>query len=257
MAAEKPSDRRILWILTTPRSGSNYVTGEIWRRLGGTPRPMEFFNAESVAFRSDFTPDPSAPVRSYLDHLVARESLDGLLAVKILWGQLQHCCRYSDFLPQLSMGKIVMLRRRDVVRQGISHYLMRETGAWASGVAPRRLRPDQVAYDYDAIAEHVDRAESHNARLERFLRAWDLQHVTIVYEDFVKDPETESARVLAHVGLAPAAGPGPEAGLFERQSSAINEEFRERFLSDERARFGGDGSYRGPPLFPGAGAAEP
>lgn len=83
----------IFWILTTPRSGSNYVTGEIWRRLGGEPKPMEYFNHESVASWPDFTPDPAAPVRSYLDYVFARESVGGMLAVKMLWGQMQACCR--------------------------------------------------------------------------------------------------------------------------------------------------------------------
>ena len=123
------TDRRIFWILTTPRSGSNYVTGEVWRRLGGTPKSMEYFHPESVGRRPDFTPDPAAPVRSYLDYLMPRESLGGLLAVKMLWSQVEACGRYPDFLPQLAGRKIVVLRRRDVLRQGVSLYITRQTGA--------------------------------------------------------------------------------------------------------------------------------
>lgn len=242
----------IFWVLTTPRSGSNFVTGEIWRRLGGTPKPMEFFHPESVAMRNDFTPDPAAPVRSYLDCLIPRESLGGVLAVKMLWGQVQACCRYPDFLPQLAGRKVVVLRRRDVLRQGISLYITRQTGAWASGVAPRRRPLEEVPYDHEAIASLVDRMERHNAQLDRFVAAFGLEHLGVWYEDFIADPEAGSARVLDHLGLAPVAGPRPGAEVFRRQATDLNEELLARFLADERARLCGDGTHRGPPLFPAA-----
>jgi hypothetical protein len=49
----------IFWILTTPRLGSNFVTGEIWRRIGGEPRGMEFFDKKAVASHEDFAPGPA------------------------------------------------------------------------------------------------------------------------------------------------------------------------------------------------------
>lgn len=242
----------IFWILTTPRSGSNYVTGEIWRRLGGEPKLMEYFNRDAVASWPGFTPDRESPVRSYLDFLVARHSLHGILAVKMLWIQVQACCGYPDFIPELGGRKIVCLRRRDVIRQGISLFIAMQTGVWASGVAPGRLRLDEVAYDYDGIASKVARMELHHALLDRFLATFAIPHLSVWYEDFVAAPDAEAARVLAHLGLEPAAGPVPEADVFTRQSTRLNEEFYERFLADERNRLCGDGTFRGPPLFPAA-----
>lgn len=242
----------IFWILTTPRSGSNYVTGEVWRRLGGEPKPMEYFHPESLACRRDFTPDGESPVRSYLDYLVDREAVGGILAVKMLWIQVQACCRYSDFLAQLAGRKVVRLGRRDVVRQGISLFITLATGAWASGVAPRRLRYDQVVYDYDAIAAQVARMELHNALLDRFLVTAGLDHLSVWYEDFAAAPDAEADRVLTHLGLERAAGPVPQAEVFARQSAGLNDEFYERFRADERARLCGNGTFLGPPLFPAA-----
>lgn len=247
----------VFWILTTPRSGSNYIAGEIWRRLGGAPKPMEYFNIESVASRPDFTPDPAAPVRSYLDYLMARESLGGVLGVKILWGQVQACCRYPDFLAELAGRKIVHLRRRDIIRQGISFFIMRQTGAWASGVAPRRMRLDEVAYDYAAIAALVARLEDHNARLVRFLDAFGLPHLTVCYEDFAAAPDAEADRILSHLGLEKTAGPPHMAEPFAKQSTLLNEEFRERFLTEERTRLRSDVEFQGPPLFPATSGERP
>lgn len=144
----------------------------------------------------------------------------------------------------------MVLRRRDVVRQGISLYLTLKTGAWASGVSPSRLRPDEVPYDHEAIASLVDRMERHNAQLDRFVAAFGLKHLGVWYEDFVADPDAGSARILDHLGLAPVVGARPEAEVFRRQATGLNEEFLARFLADERSRLCGDGTYRGPPLFP-------
>lgn len=147
-----------------------------------------------------------------------------------------------------------------MIRQGISLFITRQTGVWASGVEPRRLRLDEVAYDYDAIASKVARLELHNALLDRFLAVFRLPHLPVWYENFVAAPDAESERVLAHLGLTPAAGPLPAAEAFVRQSTSLNEQFYDRFLADERKRLCGDGTFRGPPLFPAAtplAAADP
>jgi LPS sulfotransferase NodH len=237
----------IFWILTTPRSGSNFITGEICRRLGGEPRGMEFFNPASVARRTDFTPDRDAPVHSYLEYLAARESLGGVLAVKMLWIQIEACCGYPDFVPALSGRKILVLRRRDVVRQGVSLYLAFESGAWISTQAPRSH--DTVPYDHEKISAIVARMELHNAMLGRFVTAFGLDHITMWYEDFLAAPEAECDRALAYLGLPRTSAPLSAAETYSRQSTALNEEYRERFLAAERSRFAGDGTYRGPPLF--------
>lgn len=247
----------IFWILTTPRSGSNFVTGELWRRIGGMPKGMEYFNPDSIARRRDFAPDPAAPVRSYLDYLVPRESIAGILAVKMLWVQIASSCQYPDFLAQLADRRIVCLRRRDLIRQGISLYIARQTKAWASGAAPRLLRPEDVRYDHVAIAGEVARMELHNALLGRFLATFGLDHATVWYEDFVAAPDAESDRLLAYLGLARATSALSKATPFERQSSELNERLYGRFIADERARLLGDGLFRGPPLFPAVDAPGP
>ena len=237
----------IFWILTTPRSGSNFITGEIWRRIGGVPRSMEFLSDEAMAQGGDFTPDRDAPVRSYLEHLAARVSHGGVLAVKVLWIQIEACCRYPDFVPALSGRKIIVLRRRDVVGQGVSQYLAFESGAWTSAKSPRSHEP--VPYDHARISAMVARMELHNAMLYRFVAAFGLDHLTMWYEDFLLDPEAECDRALAYLGMPRTSAPLSTAETFSRQSTALNEEYRERFLAAERDRFTGDGTYRGPPLF--------
>ncbi len=238
------------WILTVARSGSSFIAGELRRRLGGEPLSTEFFNVRHVASRQDFIPSPDAPVRGYLEYLAARHAIRGVLGVKMVWPQIEQCCRYPDFLPAIAGGRIVHLRRRDVIQQGISLFFAMRTGAWKSSTQPRLERPDAVEYDHAAIGQCVEYVETSDALLRRFLAVHALDHLPVWYEDFVADPEAESDRILAYLGLARAVSPGGGGEIFDVQSTDRSREFRERFLEDERRRMRGDGTYRGPPVFP-------
>lgn len=268
----------IYWILTTPRSGSNYIAAELWRRLGGTPKPMEYFNptwrglgqpprrtvhgddAATLRFPA-YTPRQGAPVAGYLDHLLQTEGRDGILCVKMLWLQVDACCRHADFLPALRSGPIIHLFRRDVIRQGISRYLATQTGQWASREAPSLLPVEEVPYDFAAIAANVAYVELHDTLLRRFLLAHGLEHVRACYEDFLADPDAEANRILDLLGLARHRVPPAAWMPYVRQSTVRSDEFYERYVAEERERFrtGGakglrgvldDGVYTGPPLFP-------
>ena len=245
------------WILTTPRSGSNYFAGELWRRLGAAPKPMEYFNPGYLRHHPDFVPCSDAPVGSYLRYLEQRESCRGTLCVKMLYVQVQACCRYSDFLRCLRAGPIITLRRRDIISQGISLYISTTTGSWVSSDAPTRVPLERVSYDHAAISASVARLELHSALLERFLQMEGLECLPVWYEDFVAATESESERVLRYLGLRRDVGPLIADAVFESQATELNRRFRERFIEDERRRMRGDGSYRGPPLFPDGGAGDP
>jgi LPS sulfotransferase NodH len=249
----------IYWILTTPRSGSNYIAAELWRRLGGTPKPMEYFNGEAVATRTDFTPRPDAPIASYLEHLKAHDAHGGVLCVKMLWIQMDACLRYADFLPALAGGRIILLHRRDVIRQAISRYIAEQTNRWVAD-ADNPVTPN-VPYNFPAITVDVARMELHNALLRRFLLTHELEHLPVCYEEFAADPEAECERIFTFLGLAPDATAPVAPQPFVRQATSLNEEFYRCYLADERSRFhtggpkglvlvSGDGTYRGPPLFP-------
>jgi hypothetical protein len=209
------------WIFTTPRSRSNFIAGEIRRRLGGHPLSSEFFNPDNLR-RNGFVPDPDAPVGSY-----------------------------PDFLPAVEGSGIVFLRRRDVIRQGISLFIAQRTGSWKSSKQPTTIAPLDVEYDHDEIENAVSRIELFNSLLQRFLLVHRLDHLTVWYEDFKADPDGESARILAHLHLPPFDGPLSDRQPFAVQATHRNDEFYARFLEDERRRHSGDGSYRGPWLCPG------
>lgn len=240
----------IFWILTTPRSGSNFFAGEIWRQLGGRPKSMEFLSESLLRRQTGFVPDTDAPFGSYLDHLMSNESMDGLLAVKLMWGQVETCCKYPDFLPRIQAGKFIFLRRRDTIRQGISFYLAAQTGSWVSSAKSQPVSPEDVPYDYELIARNVARLDSDNAKIERFLSIFGLNAVSAWYEDFLRSPDSESDRIISFLGLSRVSQDEMSTRkVFEAQSTAVNDRFYDRFLADNRARLCGDGSYRGKPLF--------
>src|SRR5579883_2302960 len=119
------------WILTTPRSGSTFLTASLSQRLGKTARAMELFNKEFIERRTDFSPDPDAPVGSYLKYLMKKRP-SGILGIKVLYNQIEMFAKYSDFASLIAGSKIICLHRSNVIKQAISFYIATQTQQWTS-----------------------------------------------------------------------------------------------------------------------------
>jgi trehalose 2-sulfotransferase len=237
------------WILTTPRSGSTFVTASLSQRLGKTARAMELFNKEFIGRKTDFAPDKDAPVGSYIKYLMKNRS-SGILGIKVLYNQIEMFAKYCDFASLIAGSKIVYLQRSNVVKQAISLYIATQTQQWTSSPnRPAAREVSQIDYSFSSISKAVARMELHNSRLRRFFLVNELQHLSITYEDFAKDPAAASDRVIDYLGLEKLETAPQAKKRYEKQATSMNEEFYNKFISEERSRYFGDGSYLGPPLF--------
>jgi LPS sulfotransferase NodH len=213
---------------------------------------MELFKKDFIERKTDFVPDKDAPVGSYVKYLMKKRPSE-ILGIKILYNQIEKFSMYCDFSSLLAESKIVYLHRSNVIKQAISFYIATQTQQWTSTpTRPAAKEIDQVEYSFSSISKAVARMELHNSLLRRFFLVNDLQPLSISYEDFVKDPAGASDRVITYLGLERREKAPDEKTRFEKQATSKNEEFYKRFISDERSRNFGDGSYLGPPLFPGS-----
>ena len=158
----------LYWLMTTPRSGSNYVMGEIWRALGGTVHPQEYFNKDIVERPSDFVPEEDQPVQSYIRYLTKKHALNGVLGIKILYSQIQLFTPYRDFMSTVTGHKILYLYRENVIKQGISFYIATKTQRWSSLAKGAAIDAADVPYSFAEISNCVARMEQHNTLLRRF-----------------------------------------------------------------------------------------
>jgi LPS sulfotransferase NodH len=240
----------IYWVLTTPRSGGNYVAGEIWRRLGGNPRVKEFLKPKFVESRINFRADATAPVESYVRFLRDKFGVGGILGIKALYSQMEPFFEYRDFISVLENRKIIYLYRNNIIEQGISYYLAKGTQQWSSSAAQAPAADTaEIPYDFAKIMSWVKKMELHNTLLKRFLLVNNLKYLSACYEDFVADPGGATSRVMQYIGFAPPDDNPVRVGAFEKQSTTKNDEFYRRVVSDARSQFCGDGSFEGGPLF--------
>jgi LPS sulfotransferase NodH len=224
--------------------------GEILRRMGGHARSVEFFNKEFIARQIEFVPEKGAPVRSYIQYLTNKRSLRGVLGIKILYSQIEMFLKYSDFATALAGHRMVYLYRSDVIKQGISYFIATRTQQWTSAPSrPAAVDISEVEYSFSGISEAVSRMELHNSLLRRFLLVNELEYLPICYEEFLGNPTSSAERVMQYLGLELGDGEAISTQSFESQTTTKNREFYSRFVSDERLRYFGDGSYIGGPLF--------
>jgi LPS sulfotransferase NodH len=173
---------KALIIATTPRTGSNLLCSELWRR-GRVGAPWEYFN------RSFVVPQLSRRLGcrtrpTYIASLIKqRTGRNGVFSVKLFYEDFQF---YRDDLLRYLVGaKIyyVHLVRNSLDDQVNSFIRARRTQMWAS--TGDQASPVNIDRSLDSPVEryHVAKGllEQHTKWLSHFERS-DVKPMTIVYE---------------------------------------------------------------------------
>lgn len=252
---------RSLVICTQQRAGSTLL-GEAIYFAGGLGCPLEYLHA---GFRRGFEARWNhVGLRNYIAALHRlRTDSSGTFSIKLFWRDLLRTVRELDpteFGPPLAPGieneiqdisaethrrifstvfeffphpVIILLTRRDSVRQAISLLIATQTGAWRKlkhGSAPPAL------YGFDRVAKFLAIIQKWNADWRAFLRENRLQYYEIVYEDLLEDYEATLRKFFAAIGRPDAAIPPPR---LKKQADARSEELLRRFVADFRERASG------------------
>lgn len=213
-----------LCIAASARTGSNYLC----QRLRGVGiRAGEYFHSRRLRAVLVKTGER---LEDHCAGLLRRFTYGGTFAVKgaIDVLAIPHLC--GELPASLAAWRFVHLRRRDIVKQAISHDLARQSGEWRSLAAG-----DTTARVYDArsILASARQLIDVNALWEGFFTVNGVAPLRIWYEDLDASPETVCAAVARFADIrqppVPGAGPRPLA----RQSNSLNAEWEARLRSDE------------------------
>ena len=255
-------DVRSLVIVAEPRSGSNLLVDAL-REVPGLGRVEEWFDEfylhdRLVACRAaDHTSTPGAPRATCgsraVEQLLSTYRGTGWFGVKLHRHQFLAAERANlgDVLEHLESltgpPTVVMLTRRDKVRQAVSTFLAVHTGIWvqrADGTQERSTSPVrrywdstnpslQTAgrtvpeFDYDEvrlILEDIIDSESWWQR-QFAVRHWAAHQLT--YEDLVDARVKTLDGFFLALGFADLQAPSP---TLRRQSTAVNDAYVARFL---------------------------
>ena len=251
---ETPSPTRHLLICATHRTGSNLLE-EYLRASAMAGHPREFY---SLDLARDYSrrmqlPDPDKDFLAYHRSIMERWTSDnGVFAAKIMWLHLEAIqerlkaapggAEFVGETPWESVEKlhpkplVIHVTRKDKVRQAISMVRAKQTGVYSTvhlGTGRKREAP-VGEYDFHAVHYHIQKLKAEDAAWVELFRQHQVPVQTVVFEDFIKDPQNLTIALLKALGFPePAEWHWPQAKT-RSQSDAINAEWYARYKEDEK-----------------------
>lgn len=213
-------------ILSTPRSGTNWLAELInsTRRMGNC---TEWLHPKRLG--RDLKNTTIEKLTS--DLLECSATDNGRFSLKIFPFQLYKAYRMvgADLIRHLRQDhsvSLVVLRRRDRLRQAVSLTRSNMTGAWSSA-AETELQP---RYDFDRICSAYFTLERNNSFWPGYLDLQGFDYRTYFYEDMLESPQPCIDWIAAQLGVEPPSD--MEKGKLSIQRDNITEEWAERFRED-------------------------
>lgn len=256
-AAWSGAPRRTLVICSHPRSGSTLL-GEAIHFAGGLGCPLEYLHR---GFRPTLAQRWAAPdLESYVAAMHRwRTDPSGIFSIKLFWQDVEEIAHerapdrfppprvlspddtddaiyraYHDLLADILPNQtLVLLERRDLLRQAVSAMIAAQTGLWRAipGVGQNEARA-APEYDYDRILGLVSLGRDSADHWQRYFGAIHARPYRLAYEDLVRDYAGTVGALLEALGRAGEAPPQ----RMKRQSDQIGEAMVLRFLRDHAAR---------------------
>lgn len=221
-------------ILSQPRTGSTMVSSALEATgMGGVP--VEYFNREHL--RALPKPLTISSLNDYYRDVVARRTTsNGVFGMKLHHDQFRPLFIKDDIISPAgvkflkSFDRIILTSRRDKVAQAISQLAAFRAKHWNSKdkthqgkqnyAFNRNDMPEILAYLHDAVSGEIF--------WEQVCSTLDLRPLKMIYEDMCRDPQTELAKVLVHLGL-PAGNIAPQTVKLSHDS---NRDAKQKFLQE-------------------------
>jgi LPS sulfotransferase NodH len=190
-------------------------------------RPGEIFNPEPVGNLS--RRHGLRSLGDYIDWQFRVNTVGGVFGAKAGLHQIAVLAK-QGLLARFPNPQFVFVTRRDLVMQAVSLNIAWQTGAWTSKSSVDK----EPEFDHAAIARTLRSIVDNQAGFEAFFAAHGIIPLRLDYELIESEPERAMRRVCRLVGIErPMRVPLPPITL-QRQRTALNFEWAERF----RAAFG-------------------
>jgi len=227
----KPSYKCL--VASTPRSGSSLL-GRLLHE-NGLGVPNEYLHPSVhipfLAHRWGLIEAGKVNLSLYLQTCFQyRTTQEGVFTCKAHWNQFQPFFNKGVLQRYFEGTRFVMIRRRDLLGQAISHEIASQTGQWSS-YWPKSKEP---AYSKESIRKRMQAVLNENANWRMFFAQNDINWLEVVYEDLLRDPLDMIQKVIDH--LIPEFGLQANASIessgISKQRNSINQCWRERFVRE-------------------------
>lgn len=241
------------WLCVTPRSGSSLLC-QVMAACGVLGNPQEYGLADNMpAAAKSWGLSAKWGTANFRDYwarcLEEGTSSNGWFGMKMapatyldtFLSQVRTLPAYAD--KEIEMDdlireffgdlRLIFLTRRDKLRQAVSMLKALQINLWSSeqgrshGIEPG----GQLVYDRAAIDSEMRLLALAEARWQDFFTRWNVQPLTLVYEDYQHDYEGTVARIVDYLGVQdPYALDASQISL-TRLADDVTEEWVARYWS--------------------------
>ena len=227
-------------VCATPRSGSSLLD-EALKHTGIVGIPDEYFLPQNQRLWQKAWNTPT--FSEYIAEVLRRgTSSNGVFGTKMMWGYFGHFSKHIQHLPgnryrttHEGLSSVfpglsyIWLRRRDKVRQAVSHAKARQTNVWAvtDEAAPEAIR--KSVFSFQQLHFMVCELEAHDAAWQRYFAAHAIRPYIVFYEDFIEHYQETVFSIMRYLHI-----PVPEEAQLmprhlQKQADAESEEWVRRY----------------------------
>ncbi|WP_127110801.1 Stf0 family sulfotransferase [Pararhodobacter zhoushanensis] len=195
--------KKVYIISMTGRCGSTWLASEL-ACFGNAGRPSEYFSEQRIPHEHkdiDFS-----SVEEFLESLIQKGRTGETFGFKIDANRLRWLSEIIDIKASFSSLEPVWIdmRRRNIVKQGISFLRAKQTGVWhvfqGSGRSVDASKIQNGAFEDNALWSEINRIRDAEEWLDSFYRSNDIRPMRIVYEDMVDSSAIIIRRILFRIG---------------------------------------------------------
>jgi trehalose 2-sulfotransferase len=225
---ERTEPRASYLVCSVPRSGSSLLC-ELLTSTGVAGAPAEFFHPSKMTqLKRRWGVDT---MDDYMRELLARKtSPNGVFGTKAHWGQYQPLLGDSDPGEILPDPRVVLITRRDRLRQAVSWVRALQTQKWTNTDGPQVELP--AVYEQAEISQKVARIDREEDMWDSLFARHGIEPHRIVYEDFVEAQEETVRAVLDALGVDAPADLHLPPPVLDRQADEQSDEWVERYLAE-------------------------
>ena len=213
-------------MLFTNRSGSSLVCDYLraTEKLSGMGEPLNYPLVLERSSKHDIS-----SFEDYMKWLMTHVHEPGtLFGMKASADQALMLLR-SGVIPNCFANvRWMVVKRRDILAQAVSHSIAAQTNQWASFHDGNRRDPK---YSYRGIKSHVLGVVEDNQRIDDFCFQLGIEPIEVTYEDFLGDPEGNTVELTRQLGVADASVNRSHLKR-EKQAGTFNREFIDKFRQD-------------------------
>jgi LPS sulfotransferase NodH len=225
---ERTETRFSYLVCSVPRSGSSLLC-ELLTGTGIAGAPAEFLHPDKRAALSARWGVET--LDEYVRELLARKtSPNGVFGIKAHWGQYQPALGETDPREVFPNARVVLITRRDRLRQAVSWVRALQTNKWVDRDRPRVERP--AAFDYEHITRKLRRIDREERFWESLCERYGITPHRVVYEELIADREQVVRSVLEAVGVELRAELRLPAPVLGPQADELSDEWVERYQAE-------------------------